>query len=118
MTNRKAQQAAQYRELMGITRRTVDKVLETHSNLTPQPVDQMIYGAVDIDPSSLAIWLLFENADALKQAKTNGTADILMRAVRATLAAEGYPAAALDGIHIGVEDNDAASKAGRWNYFR
>lgn len=71
------------------------------------------YGAVDIHPKHCAIWIRVRT-DAEK-ARINDDA-VLLNELRGLLEANGYPAAAMPHVHLGVESEETVQResAGNW----
>ncbi len=101
-----------------IVLRAIQQVLRDHAGTTPRIVDHLHYGAVDIHPKNLAIWLMFRNSNDLAQATHEGYCERLTRDLKRTLAEHGYPLDAVSRVHIGFENKSEVDKVGAWNYFR
>lgn len=115
VTTQKHKLRQQYNAMVS---RAIQKVRRDYRGLTPCVVDHLHYGAVDIHPRLLVIWLLYKNAAALSHAETKGHTRKIQQGLLEALAAEGYPEDALPSVKIGFEDKQAVDAVGAWNYFR
>lgn len=103
----------------GIADRAIQHVLSVHEDLSPPVVNHLFYGATDIHPRHLVIWLAFADAQALQEAEKQGHCRLLRREIRTALRKGGYPAEVLSKIHIGFVSGEEVEKAGGpWIYFR
>jgi hypothetical protein len=102
-----------------IVTQALGRVLDSHQDLSPPIVNHLFYGAIDIDPKHLVIWLAFADADALREAEGQGHCRQLRKAIKAALKAGGYPPDVLSKIHIGfVSEEEVEAAGGPWIYFR
>lgn len=101
-----------------IVSHAIYQVLRDHAGMTPPVVQHLHYGAVEIHPKNLAIWLMFKNANDLQEARESGYCERLRQDMRQALLEQGYPPDAIRKVHIGFENKAAVDEVGAWNYFR
>jgi hypothetical protein len=101
-----------------IANRAIQHVLDAHEDMRPPVVNHLFYGATDIHPRHLVIWLAFADTPALQEAEKRGHCRLLRREIRAALRKGGYPAEVLSKIHIGfVSEQEVEEAGGPWIYF-
>jgi hypothetical protein len=102
--------------LKAIVTTAIEKTLERYADREPPIVDTVWMGAIDLDPSHLKLWFLFEDGQALATAKFNAFCLEIEATLRRLLNEGGYP---VTGMHIGFESKQAVDDAGgAWKYFR
>lgn len=104
------------KELQTIINRALNGV---YKDLDPPVKDDEVYGAYWIDPATLTIQCLFADNDALREAHTNGTCDLIKQRIKDGLRREGYPEKGVKGVQIGFASwQDVDEAGGPWRYFR
>ncbi|GAB4514353.1 MAG: hypothetical protein OHK0046_16330 [Anaerolineae bacterium] len=101
-----------------IVARAIYQVMRDHAGMTPAVVDHLHYGAVDIHPKHLAVWMMFQDGNDLHHAQNSGYCHRLRAELKQALLEQGYPREALNHIHIGFESKAEVDKVGAWNYFK
>ena len=80
---------------------------------------QFYYGANYIDPKHLVVWYLVATNAEMNEAKSSGIEQAMAAETRRQLLRRGYPAEAIDKIHVGIESNENIEKAGgAYRYFK
>jgi tetratricopeptide (TPR) repeat protein len=94
-------------------------VREVMRESTPPIVDQIYFGAMDIDPKNLFVAFAYADAEALDQAKQRGYFELIRKEFLTALEEAGYPPEALplDKIDF-VSKQEVEEQGGPWIYFR
>src|SRR5688572_21942288 len=90
--------------------RAIKAVLRRHSSGSIRIVRHLYYGATYINPRHLVIWYIVDSNDELNAAKTSTASQTIFDDTRAELLRRGYPAAAVDVIHVGLESQENIDK--------
>ena len=99
--------------------RAIWHVREVMRESTPPIVDQVYFGAMDIDPSNLFVAFAYADSQALAQAKQQGHCDLIRKEFLAALQGAGYPPDALPADKIDfVSKQEVEEQGGPWIYFR
>jgi hypothetical protein len=107
------------KQLFTLVDRATNKVKQKLNQLEPPIVGAISYGAIGIHPRHLAIWWMFDDAEAVKTARQRGLHELLQRETLTALAQVGYPTEFLSENSIGFAPADEIVKAGGpYNYFR
>ena len=71
------------------------------------------YGAVDIHPNNLAIWVIVQTDEVKNRMISDPD---LLATCGEILAGQGYPGSSMEFIHIGVESEETINResAGNW----
>lgn len=85
----------------------------------PPIVDQIYFGAMDIDPRNLFVAFAYADSEALEQARQKGHFDIIRKEFLSALLEADYPPDALpvDKIEF-VSKKEVDEQGGPWIYFR
>ncbi|HEX8219154.1 MAG TPA: tetratricopeptide repeat protein [Chloroflexia bacterium] len=99
--------------------RAIWHVREVMRESTPPIVDQIYFGAMDIDPKNLFVAFAYADSQALEQAKQQGHFDLVRKEFLAALKEAGYPPHALPTDKIDfVSKQEVDEQGGPWIYFR
>ncbi|HYP21173.1 MAG TPA: hypothetical protein VEY08_13965, partial [Chloroflexia bacterium] len=99
--------------------RAIWHVREVMRESTPPIVDQVYFGAMDIDPKNLFVAFAYADSEALEQAKQQGHFDLVRKEFLAALEEAGYPPDALPADKINfVSKKEVDEQGGPWIYFR
>ncbi|HET6312691.1 MAG TPA: tetratricopeptide repeat protein [Chloroflexia bacterium] len=99
--------------------RAIWHVREVMRESTPPIVDQIYFGAMDIDPKNLFVAFAYADSEALERAKQQGHFDLIRREFLAALQEAGYPTHALPSDKIDfVSKQEVDEQGGPWIYFR
>lgn len=97
----------------------MDDVLSAHRDSPPPIVSHVFFGATDISPDHLAIWLAYADEAAMRAAARNGKSERVRQAMLALLEKHGYPAESLPKIHIGfLSYKEVEAAGGFWKYLK
>jgi tetratricopeptide (TPR) repeat protein len=99
--------------------RAIRHVREVMRESTPPVVDQIYFGAMDIDPRNLFVAFAYADSEALEQARQKGHFDIIRKEFLSALLEADYPPEALpvDKIEF-VSKKEVDEQGGPWIYFR
>ncbi len=99
--------------------RAIWHVRELMRESTPPIVDQIFFGAMDIDPKNLFVAFAYADSGALEQARQKGHLDLIRKEFLAALLEAGYPPDALPADKIEfVSKKEVDEQGGPWIYFR
>lgn len=99
--------------------RSMKAVRRRHAAAPVRIVSDLYYGATQVGPQHLAIWYLVGTNADLDNARTSGFESTLAAETREQMRRRGYPDAALEHIHVGVESVENIEKAGgAYLYFK
>lgn len=99
--------------------RAIWHVREVMRESTPPIVDQVYFGAMDIDPKNLFVAFAYADSAALAQAQQQGHFDLIRREFLSALEEAGYPPHALPSDKIDfVSKQEVDEQGGPWVYFR
>lgn len=99
--------------------RAIWHVREVMRESTPLIVDQVYFGAMDIDPRNLFVAFAYADSEAVEQARQKGHFDLIRKEFLSALLEAGYPPDALpvDKIEF-VSKKEVDEQGGPWIYFR
>lgn len=99
--------------------RAIWHVREMMRESLPAIVDQIFFGAMDIDPRNLFVAFAYADSEALEQARQKGHFDLIRKEFLSALLEAGYPPDALptDKIEF-VSKKEVDEQGGPWIYFR
>ncbi|MDQ3706000.1 MAG: tetratricopeptide repeat protein [Chloroflexota bacterium] len=99
--------------------RAIWHVREVMRESTPPIVDQIFFGAMDIDPRNLFVAFAYADSKALGEARQKGHFDLIRKEFLSALLEAGYPPDALpmDKIEF-VSKKEVDEQGGPWIYFR
>lgn len=102
------------RELEQAIRQTEADIVNQVQRLGVRHAQCYHYGALDIDPGYLAIWIIV-NTDADKAALNHNQA--MLDSFKRRLVENGYPSRALPSIHIGAESQETIDRESQGNWY-
>ncbi len=99
--------------------RAIWHVREVMRESLPPIVDQVFFGAMDIDPKNLFVAFAYADSEALEQAHQKGHFNLIRKEFLSALLEAGYPPDALpvDKIEF-VSKKEVDEQGGPWIYFR
>jgi tetratricopeptide (TPR) repeat protein len=99
--------------------RAIWHVREVMRESVPPIVDQIYFGATDIDPKNLFVAFAYADSEALEQARQRGHFDLIRKEFLTALEEAGYPHDALPADKIDfVSKKEVDEQGGPWIYFR
>ena len=99
-------------------KRALRKVRRDYKHLKPALVGDQFFGAPQVDPKYLTIYLFFKDDAALREAEQQGSLELLRGAVIGALREECYPQESVSAVQILFASRKAVKNAGGiWNYF-